>query len=192
MSYAYVYAPFSGTVTQRDAAGHCPCYDSGECGSDMQPIDIAPSGTAPYYINLYVNYSTVKSIYIATYTSGSWECCDSSPVSNNLKRAIRVNLYSGWNRSGYIGYVLFGHVDLSGQYLPNVDANGNISQKWVGRLGKVVTDETDPNCSDGDPDTPCCYSGAHVHMECGNPGVYYDTRTSMTQGSSPVFEFWFG
>jgi hypothetical protein len=147
----------------------------------MQPIDIAPSGTQPYYINLYVNYSTVKSIAIYTYTSGLWECCDSRPVSNNLKRAIQVNLYSGWNRSGFIGLVLFGHIDLSGQYLPNVDANGNISQKWVGRLGKVVTNEIDPNC----------YTGAHIHMECADPGVYYDGSTSMSQGSSIVYKFWF-
>lgn len=185
MPYAYVYAPFSGWVTQRDSADHCPCYDYGSCGSDMQPIDIGPSGTQPYYINLYLNYPTVKSIAIYTYTGNPYECCDSRPVSNNLKRAIRVSLYSNWNRSGYVGWVLFGHVNLSGQYLPNVDANGNISQKWVGRLGKVVTNETDPS-------EPSCYDGSHIHMECISPGVYYDSSSSMSQGSSRVYKFWLG
>lgn len=177
MSWAYVYAPFTGGVSQRNNGTHWPCTDGYTPPSPLSPIDIG--APAARIIDLFVNYPTVKSVYIYSTTNGSFECCDTSNVNNNLRRAIRVNLYSGWNRTGYIGWALFGHVDITYQYIP-IDGNGNLSQKWVGRLGQV------PNGYD-----QTCYAGTHTHMECNSSGSYYDNSWWVTAGSTPIYKWWF-
>ncbi|GEM_PF-966241 len=52
MAYAYVYAPISGTATERDSYCSCPCGNCGGCGSAhgrckdwASPIDIAGTGS---------------------------------------------------------------------------------------------------------------------------------------------------
>jgi len=174
---AYIYAPFTGSVGRRDTSNHCPCTDGQACGSAMRPMDLLYLGSTN--INAYVSFSTIRSVSITDYLSGTaYECCDQYSVSDNLHRATVVRLYKYSNRVGYIGYVLYGHLNISNRSL-NIDSNGNLNQNYVGRLGSVVTNETNPNC----------YTGYHLHMEVSVPGQFYNSGTNITVGATPIYYF---
>jgi len=174
MPTIYVYAPFTGNISQCNDDYHCPCTDGSSCVySGLKPIDI--SAVAGTVIKLYVNYPYIKSINWSEDTGGgSFECCDSESTPTNLKRAVKVNLYADVNYGCYVGWVLFGHVDATGRNLPN----GNISQKEVGVVGKV---------SSGSGYT--CYGGPHLHMEVGGleiSGSCYVNK-SLTGGTTALY-----
>lgn len=178
MALAYVYAPFSGTVTQGAVSTHCPCTDcspSCGCASTYEPVDIATS--AGVSINLYVNYPTVRSISYDMTTTDPFECCDGNSDAN-LKRAVKVHLYGAVNYCCYIGWVLFGHINLSGFSL----VNGNIAANYCGQLGTVLSAPNPPIS---------CYSGPHEHMEASTSGVLLRSSGTVTGGTTALYQWSF-
>lgn len=173
MGTGYVYAPFSGTITQCNSGSHTPCTDGGS-PSTHKPVDIsAAAGTS---IRLYVNYPSIRCVSWQEDTSGSFECCDGQSVPTDLKRAIRVWLYGKPNFECPVGWVLFGHINKSGFSIPN----GNISQNYVGKLGTII------NASGYG-----CYSGPHLHMEVSSAWGYNSgcsTGSSVTGGTTRLYK----
>jgi hypothetical protein len=158
MTTAYVRAPFSGCISGKavycvaDEPGEhcCNCDDSCNgsggthwtCGGGSNPIDIC--GTAGSSIYLRVNYPTVRCVQVWV----AFPCC--SGCADKYRRTVKVDLYSQPNMVGYIGTIVFAHVDnptvLDGQMF-------NLTSSSL-KLGYV------PSGSCGN-----CFTGPHVHME---------------------------
>ena len=173
MALAFIYAPFSGRITNLDngvCAPHFAC--SGESGL----VDIGTCGSLTD-LYLYVSYPAVVKVYIYTRTL----CCCKAPGGYGLTRI--VDLYATNNR--YLGSILFGHIDTGNGVR---DGWHSISGSSFGPLGKVPGGSCCPPCGC----SLCCYTGPHTHMGC-----YGGVRMSLycgqwvTGGSTAIYGFEF-
>jgi len=119
------------------------CGNHGTCVGGTSPVDIARTGGS-WNLYLRVNYPTVKSI--KTYVE--LRCC--TGCATKYRRTIKVKLYQCPNAIGYIGTVMYAHVD-NPQVAHNKVYNLTSSSKKLGTM---------PTGSCGG-----CYTGPHSHME---------------------------
>lgn len=179
MSYAYVYAPKSGTIWS--LACYCRktgCNSSPPCGTGCDhkivggsgygnPIDLGNGWTAGTDI-LFRGSSNILSIYVTHINN---VCSGGSPAPWTY--GVKVDLYTGYNKSGtLLGTALYGH-------LQNRLANGTTKNKptgsWAQYLGEMPS-----NCACG------CSDGIHVHME--SKGA---SRNSLSCEQSVTTSTWF-
>lgn len=164
--YAYVYAPFSGSVTGTNFGGHTEC-NPGFGGL----VDMATTGSDKS-VKLYVS-SYVRKV---TMTTNS-ECCDGTSCGSNYKKTVVIQLWGGVASScrGYLGEVAYGHLSnavVTSRDLTTADYANGIK----------VGDQTSGTCSN-------CYTNPHVHGECklGTMMTYYPA--SLSVGSTVIFRF---
>jgi hypothetical protein len=152
MATAYVYAPKTGT----NMGQTCYC-DNPNCvcpgcvhtvvrknAGWVSPIDISSNDGLGIYI-----YAT--SIYIKSIRTEQvdWICQNTSLVPWTY--GVVVDLYKNTNGTGYVGSVMYGHLE-------NRIPNGFYTSHHGLRIG--TTPDDDCNCG--------CYDGHHVHMQRRN------------------------
>lgn len=173
MTLAFVYAPFSGRVTNLDngaCASHFAC--SGESGL----VDIGTSGSV-LTLYLYVNYPTIAKIYIST----QYLCC--CKTNNVYRKARIIDLYATNNR--YVGSVLYGHINTD---IGVSDGWHPLSGSSFGPLGQVSAGSCCPPCGC----SSCCYTGTHTHMGCyGGIRMPLYCGQWVSGGSTAIYRFEF-
>lgn len=135
MSTAYVYSPFTGTISQGPGCNSNHVV----CGEGSSPVDIAGLGT----IRLYVNYPTVKYIYVQINNL----CCDVTGANADHRRTIKVDLYSA-------SYCKFGSV-----------VYGHVRNPAVGNGWRTLTSSSTVLGETVSVFHNICYQGIHIHME---------------------------
>lgn len=159
MPTAYVYSPFTGSISQGPG-----CNDNHvTCGSGSSPVDVAGLGD----VYLYVNYPTVKYVNIQI----SSLCCNVSGANDDHKRSVRVDLYDA--SSCQFGFVLYGHIRSVGV------GNGWItltsSSLYIGKTVNVTHS--------------VCYPGIHIHMQRSGGTTHVSCGANVTQGTSIIYSW---
>lgn len=159
MPTAYIYSPFTGSISQGPGCngGHVTC------GSGSSPVDVAGLGN----INLYVNYPTVKHVYIQI---GSL-CCAVSGADADQKRTVKLDLYD----SNYckFGSVLYGHIKSVG--VGNGWTTLTSSSLYLGQTVSTLHS--------------VCYPGIHVHMQRNGGSTHVSCGSDVTQGTSIIYSW---
>lgn len=157
MPTAYVYSPFTGSISQGPGCNG----NHVTCGSGSSPVDVAGLGN----INLYVNYPTVKNVCIQV---GSL-CCAVSGANADQKRTVKLDLYD----TNYckFGSVLYGHI-----------RNVAVTNGW-----RTLTSSTLYIGQTVNVTHSVCYSGIHIHMQRYGGSTLVSCGSNVTQGTSIIY-----
>lgn len=191
MATYYLYSPIDGKSwgqacyckksykcggVSKNCRNTTPCYDSG-CSDGASVcnhfniifggmLDI--SGTLGNAVNFYAS-SNIKSIEIKHVKY----CCGSR--SEPWTWGLEVHVYCNENYTGYIGKVLYCHVEnriAAGKY------NTGLWGKQIATLPKNC------NCA--------CSKGIHVHMESPGTSNSFSCDANLTKGSTWVYKWVIG
>lgn len=149
MAYAYVYAPFTGSMWAQ--AYYCYCCGGGaHTGVDQCcPIDDGRNDGATPNIYFYGS-SNIKSIRT---TYENFGVCLDTAINPPWDALLRVEFFSAVNAQNLIGIVAYAHINAP-------VANGVYNTRSM-RIGTGAPNTC--GCS--------CYQGAHVHMERDIDGI---------------------
>lgn len=105
-------------------------------------------------------------------------CCPGC-TTTDLKRSVKIYLYRQRNYEGYVGYVLFGHVES-----PQLSNGG----RNYAPSGELIGYTPNDDCADG------CYSGEHLHTEAEPASavtlsVEVYSYQLLTAGSTTVYKW---
>lgn len=192
MSYAYAYAPFSGTIVARPG-GYC--YGGSHPTICINyPFDITVGAGAAITVKLSSNIKSIKTTYY-----GSGVCYRDSEIPPPWDAKVKVELYVNLNGQDLIGSVCYAHVNSpipNGTYNTNSKVIGYVPSNCSCQCnsgGNCICGGHSGNsnergycasptglCTEKCP-CYCCYGGTHVHMEGSST---YNSGLNCYQGVS--------
>jgi len=214
MPTAIIYAPLTGSFTGI-ATGYCSCGTSNPpCGTHYagasgytDPFDIGNvSAGSPVYV---VANDSVLSIKVMPQVQNTL-CHRWSEIGLpwDVYTEVRVYRENDANEAGYLGSVLFGHLDqpqLTGTY------NWPFGHLPIGKIAPSCSCSCASGCRcGGNPTNPafrgycattalcgntcpcvCCYGGPHIHLarKKGSTVEYYQCTVKATRGVTPLYQW---
>jgi hypothetical protein len=214
MATAIIYAPITGSFTGIPA-GYCACSPNpAPCGTHPATsgyTDAYDIGSVSAGSTIYVAANNaVLSIKVMPQVQNT-VCYRSSEIGLpwDVYTEVRVYKYNNANEAGYLGSVLFGHLDqpqLTGTY------NWPFGNLPIGKIAPSCACSCASGCKCGgtaNPPNPahkgycattalcgntcpcvCCYGGPHIHLGRKNGSSYsYNCGNAATLGVTPLYQW---